>query len=215
LSYTDGIAKSVLSASDGSYALIVSYGWSGSVTPSLSAYTFSPPSIAYSGVTSDLTGQNYLAVTQRVLNGGFNTYVGASKIPQYWVATNFGTSSGKDKTIVREGTASVKIAGTAGKVKTLTQTLALAGAKGDVFKFLFWIRGRAVPVGGVCRGQVLFYTGSVLRAIRTIPCGIGTYVFQKKSLTFAAPTSYTKVVIRFTYAKSTGGVWLDAVSLIR
>jgi len=43
LSYTDGIAKTVTSASDGSYTLVVSSGWSGTVTPALGTYIFTRP----------------------------------------------------------------------------------------------------------------------------------------------------------------------------
>ena len=59
LSYTDGTAKTVTSANDGSYSLSVSYNWSGTVTPSKTCYTFNPLSITYSNVTTNQTAQNY------------------------------------------------------------------------------------------------------------------------------------------------------------
>jgi hypothetical protein len=43
----------------GNYSAIVSWGWSGTVTPSKSGWTFSPTSRSYSNVTSSQTGQDY------------------------------------------------------------------------------------------------------------------------------------------------------------
>ena len=61
LSYTDGIAKKATSKADGSYSLPISYGWSGTVTPSHACYTFSPTERTYSNVTTNQTTQNYTA----------------------------------------------------------------------------------------------------------------------------------------------------------
>ena len=60
LSYIDGTAKTATSAADGSYSLMVSYNWSGTVMPTLAGYTFSPTSQSYTNVTSNQT-QNYTA----------------------------------------------------------------------------------------------------------------------------------------------------------
>jgi len=59
LSYTDGVAKTVTSASNGDYLLSVSYGWSGTVTPSKAGYGFNPVSITYTNVLANLYNQNY------------------------------------------------------------------------------------------------------------------------------------------------------------
>jgi glucose/arabinose dehydrogenase len=59
LSYTDGVAKSVTSASNGSYSLVVSEDWSGTVTPSKAGYTFVPANRTYSNVLVDITGEDY------------------------------------------------------------------------------------------------------------------------------------------------------------
>jgi hypothetical protein len=47
----------------GGYACTVPQGWSGTVTPSLSGYTFTPPSRSYSSVAANQTAQNYTAAT--------------------------------------------------------------------------------------------------------------------------------------------------------
>jgi hypothetical protein len=44
---------------NGDYSFMVSYGWSGTVTPSKVGYTFSPVSKEYANVASDQAGQNY------------------------------------------------------------------------------------------------------------------------------------------------------------
>ncbi|MGD0613112.1 MAG: hypothetical protein ABSB41_16560 [Anaerolineales bacterium] len=61
LSYTDGSPETATSAADGSYSFTVSDNWSGTVTPSLAGYTFSPADLTYSNVQADQTGQDYTA----------------------------------------------------------------------------------------------------------------------------------------------------------
>jgi hypothetical protein len=61
LSYTDGTPKTATSDGTGNYSFTVSYNWSGTVTPSLTGYNFTPTNRTYSNVLSDQTGQNYTA----------------------------------------------------------------------------------------------------------------------------------------------------------
>jgi len=159
------------------------------------------------------TISTYVA-SQRAKNGGFNTYTGISKIPTSWKAVKFSATDGKITNVKKEGTASVRITG-AGVTKTLSQTLILNGSTGDAFTFSFWLKGSSIPSAGICRGQVLLYNGSTLKQTKTVNCPTGTYGFQKKTVTFNASAAYTKVVIKFTYSKASGQVWLDAVSLIK
>ncbi len=69
MSWTDSIAKTVISKSDGSYYFPVSKGWTGTVTPSKTAYTFSPPSKTYTDLTSSLIGENYTATPGKTISG--------------------------------------------------------------------------------------------------------------------------------------------------
>ena len=61
LSYTDGTPKSVVSDANGNYSIVVPTGWSGTVTPSKTSYTFSPTNRTYASVAADQTAQNYVA----------------------------------------------------------------------------------------------------------------------------------------------------------
>ena len=61
LSFSDGIAKSVVANASGLYSLRVSSGWSGLVTVSKTGVpSFRPANISYSNVTADMSGKNYL-----------------------------------------------------------------------------------------------------------------------------------------------------------
>lgn len=62
LSYFDGTDKTVTSAAAGSYMIIVPRNWTGTVTPGLTGYTFTPASIDYTSLQDDQTGQNYTPV---------------------------------------------------------------------------------------------------------------------------------------------------------
>ncbi len=167
----------------------------------------------------DATPASYTWTIQaeRALNGGFNTYAGTSKVPTSWVkSTNWATTDGKDTSFKKDGIASVKIGGQTGKTKTLTQTLSLSGVTGDSFTFSFWERGSSIPAAGLCKAEVMLYQGTALKLTKTINCRTGTYnAFEKKTLTFNATSSYTKVVIKFTYSKASGTIWFDLVSLIK
>ena len=215
LKYNDGGPKSVTSNSSGAYSLVVSYGWSGKVTPSKSGYAFLPASTTYTNVTANLASQNYVARMERVQNGGFNTYSGLSKIPQLWSASGFSATDGKTTTVKKEGTASVVITGQSGKTKSLTQTIVLSGGSGNQFSFSFWAKGDAIPAAGICRAQVIFYNGATVNLTKTVNCTTGTYGFQKKSLSFSTVAAYTKIVVKFMYTKSSGTIWFDLVSLVK
>jgi len=149
------------------------------------------------------------------LNGGFNTYVGTSKIPQYWAAANFAPPDGKITTVKKEGTASVRISNTSAIPKTLTQTLNLSGTAGNEFQLTFWARGVTIPATGACRAQVMLYNGATLQLTKTVNCTNGTYGFAKKMLNFTATSAYTKVVIKLTYAKASGAIYFDGLSLMK
>jgi hypothetical protein len=78
LSYTDGTAKTATANSSGVYSLAVSYNWSGTVTPTKTGYTFSPPSKSYTNVLANATGQNYTAVTTTYTISGNAGVTGAT-----------------------------------------------------------------------------------------------------------------------------------------
>ena len=59
---TGGVSCTSSDAS-GNYACTVPQGWTGTVTPSLSGYSFTPSSRSYSSVAANQTAQNYTAAT--------------------------------------------------------------------------------------------------------------------------------------------------------
>ena len=69
LSFVDGSARSVTADSAGSYSLRVSYGWSGTVTPSKPGYVFSPASASFTNLTATQTIQNFAASAIYVISG--------------------------------------------------------------------------------------------------------------------------------------------------
>ena len=59
--------------SDGGYSHSVSYGWSGTATPSKTGHIFSPSSKTYPSVTSDQTDQDYTATVVYTISGSVKT----------------------------------------------------------------------------------------------------------------------------------------------
>ncbi len=58
----NGLPGTVTTDASGFYSGAVNYGWSGTVTPSLTGYTFIPVSRTYGSVTSSQAGQDFTAV---------------------------------------------------------------------------------------------------------------------------------------------------------
>jgi hypothetical protein len=167
----------------------------------------------YNSLTGASAGK-FVITEERIINGGFNTYVGTSKIPQSWIAANFAPTEGKDTAHKYEGAASVKITGPAATSKTLMQTIIFSGSSGDKFTFSFRESGSGVPATGLCQAQVKLYNNSTVVTSMAIHCATGSYNFQKKSLVFNATGSYNKVVITFIYNETSGTIWFDLASLI-
>ncbi|HEY6008873.1 MAG TPA: hypothetical protein VIU40_11165, partial [Geobacteraceae bacterium] len=63
LKYAGDTSGTTVSAANGSYSFTVPPGWSGTVTPSKTNYTFSPPSRTYSILTANQSVQDYTATT--------------------------------------------------------------------------------------------------------------------------------------------------------
>ena len=61
MEYMNNGFQTVVTDGSGNYSVTVPAGWSGSVTPYLTGYTFSPVSRAYSNIQSNQTAQNYTA----------------------------------------------------------------------------------------------------------------------------------------------------------
>ncbi len=215
LSYIDGTAKMITADASGNYSFLVPQGWTGRVTPSKAGYRFNPTYRDYlTPITTNQAAQNYIATwipVELIKNGGFNTYSGTSKIPTYWTAVKFGTTDGKNITR-KEGTAAVLIVGKSGLIKTLSQTILRNGGR-ESFTLSFWAKGSSIPVAGLCNAQVFFYNGAVLAGSKTVNCKTGTYSWVQTRTTIAAPLAYTKIVVKFTYSKASGSIWLDLFSL--
>jgi len=192
----------------------------GTVTSSIPANAVKDPA-GNPNTASTSTDNTVTFGKNLIVNGGFNTYIGISKIPQYWSAQNFSLTDGKITTPsnVEEGLAAVQIGfHNPSLMKTLLQPIMLNGAKGDKFTFSFWVKGNAISTAKSCAGQVLFYannhqvgpgTPDILVATQTIQCTTGTFAFLQKTLSFTVPAAYYKIVVQFTYSGTTGTVWLD------
>ncbi len=84
LTFSNG-GGSVTTGSDGSYSQAVTYGWTGSVTPYRSGYTFSPSQRSYNtAVTAGQANQNFTAaaitpvISGRITDGGSTGLSGAT-----------------------------------------------------------------------------------------------------------------------------------------
>ena len=74
----NGFSAVVTTDAQGRYSGAVTCGWTGTLTPQLNCYGFSPPSISFSNVTANAAGQNFTGGPQRLtITGYVRTAAGA------------------------------------------------------------------------------------------------------------------------------------------
>ncbi|HSJ88952.1 MAG TPA: PQQ-dependent sugar dehydrogenase, partial [Anaerolineales bacterium] len=97
LSYVDGTTKTITSQPDGNYSIQVPGGWSGTITPAKTCYTFNPPNRSYSTISENQIGQNYVATFNNA-SGCANVSVsmGGSLLGQYGVPAHRSTQQTYD-----------------------------------------------------------------------------------------------------------------------
>ncbi len=113
VSYSGG---STSTNSSGYYSFNVSYGWSGTVTPSRIGFSFNPPSRSYSNVTSDQANQNFGAELDMVnvtgtitssTNGQPMVGVAVNSTGSGWLPSTTTDASGNYLLILAAGTNAV------------------------------------------------------------------------------------------------------------
>ncbi|HKY55094.1 MAG TPA: hypothetical protein VJM08_12345 [Anaerolineales bacterium] len=96
LSYVvDSTTHTLTADGSGNYSFLVPSGWNGTITPSHTCFTFSPPNRVYSNVTANQTAQNYTAT--------FNSASGCADIDVLIAGSNKGNYAVPDGKSVRDG----------------------------------------------------------------------------------------------------------------
>jgi hypothetical protein len=89
-----GLPNSPSTDGSGYYGASVSYGWSGTVTPSKTGCTFSPASRSYSNLRGDQTGQDYVELPQPILQvAPTNQSVASGSGSTFFTVTNIGSGT--------------------------------------------------------------------------------------------------------------------------
>ena len=86
-SYVDTTTQTVTADGSGNYSFLVPSGWSGTITPSHTCYTFNPLNRVYTNVTANQTAQNY-AVTFNSASGcaDIDVLIAGSNVAGYVVS---------------------------------------------------------------------------------------------------------------------------------
>jgi hypothetical protein len=98
------------------------------------------------------------------------------------------------------------------RTKTLTQIIYKKGVAGDDFYLQASSKAGKVPTRGL-RYSVYWYNGTKLVGKQSMVWGGGTYNFKARWKAYTAPAKYTRIVIKITYAQTSGTVWFDQVIL--
>ena len=136
---------STTSRANGYYTFAVSPGWSGTVTPSKTGYTFDPPSRPYSNVSAFQMKQHFTATPVALQDPGFEL----GDPNPYWTgtSTNFpsplctvDTCGTGPNASPRTGSAWGWFGGTtANEIATLSQPVTIANGVSASLKFYLWI----------------------------------------------------------------------------
>ncbi|MEI6141542.1 MAG: choice-of-anchor Q domain-containing protein, partial [Mariniphaga sp.] len=73
LSYTNGTAQTATTGASGNYSIKLPYLWSGTVTPSKTAYIFAPVNYSYTNVATNQTAQDFTATGNFTWTGTTST----------------------------------------------------------------------------------------------------------------------------------------------
>ena len=86
--------RTVISGQGGTYSAQVNYGWSGTVTPTMTGYDFDPTNVTYDNVLSDQTNQSYSATIQkRTISGQILSQKGRPVADVYLTADSGGSAT--------------------------------------------------------------------------------------------------------------------------
>ena len=131
LSYTDGGAKTACADNSGYYSFSVSSGWTGTVTPSKTGYTFSPASRSYSHLAADQVHQDYTAtlipLTVNFVAGSGGTLTGTTS-----QIINYGSDCSPVTAVPASGYHFVNWTGTGGFVVSTANPLTVTGVITDM-----------------------------------------------------------------------------------
>lgn len=167
------------------------------------------------GNVGPVTTRTWVVEAERLANGGLEAYRGGGRIPTGWTASGrLARLDGRSTAFAHDGSTSLRLAGARGRVKRVAQAVALAGEAGDRLSLSVWVRAPRLPAQGACGADVTLYAGAVKVASARAGCGSGR-AFARREVTLVAPRAYSRAVVTLTYAKRTGSVWFDSVSLVR
>ncbi len=89
----NGFPGSPATNASGVYTATVQHGFSGTATPALSGYAFSPPSRVYSNVSGSITGENYTGIFKQFVTDVTSTLISEGSISTIYVKLSYQPSS--------------------------------------------------------------------------------------------------------------------------
>ena len=144
LSWDDSGPESTTADGSGNYSLVLPYGWSGSVIPSLTGYTFEPLNREYTNISADQSNQDFTPMPL------------PSNLAAYWPLNESVSGSYVDLTGTNNGTGTTTPAtgqvngaqqfnGTTDKIEVPADP-AFDFAATDNFSVEFWYKGVLSPL---------------------------------------------------------------------
>jgi len=169
----------------------------------------SPTNLALSGA----------GAAEIITNGGMETDTAAPPgVPDGWTAAGMtigDTTDGLDTAIFHSGVKSMRIVGTTGTTKTLSQMITDSGSVGLPLRLIFWVRGTSISASGQFQVIVQLYVGSTAKKTYVFEQATGTYDFTKMTYNLTSPVAFTKIAVQIKSTKGTGStMWIDDFSLV-
>ena len=132
-------------------------------------------------------------------NNGFNN--GTTR----WTVSSGGTGSTTD---VPGFTKYAYLNGSTSAQRSISQTITMSGAAGDIYSFGAWVKANSAPTGGSHHGddpepvyqlKLTYYNGSTEVGSETIDANSDVYSWQFVSAESIAPAAYTKIKVALVY----------------
>lgn len=182
---------------------------------SVAGYTGSLALTGGGGVSLGLIGEGTpIPDASLLLNGSMEVDDNADRVPDGWKGAGMAVADGRASDAAFSGSYAFKFVSN-GKVKKLTQVVAVTGSANARLRLGFWHTTQSVSGRGAYYAKVtLLYTDGTRAAMKVNLAG-GSHAWERLELPISAKKAFKKVTVLFQYGKANGKVWLDDVVLVR
>jgi hypothetical protein len=145
-------------------------------------------------------------------NASFETDNEPNNVPDGWTGKKLTASDQMDCGLAHEGRCSFTMLGN-GKGKSLMQSIAVDGSKGDSYDFSLWVKTQGADGSGNFQSKIVVTYSDGKKETFSLNFTKGSYDWTLFSRSFTTRKAYHTITVELLYGKARGQVWFDEVVL--